>query len=190
MALESLVEEIRGCRVCAAELPLGPRPVLNVAAGATVAVIGQAPGTRVHDRGVPWDDASGDHLREWLGVDKATFLDPHRFAIIPMGFCYPGKRKGGDAPPRPECAPLWHQRLMDDLPSLHVTLLIGMYAQNFYLGASRKKTLTETVRAAHEYLPKFLPLPHPSWRSKIWMKKNPWFATDILPLLRGAVTPK
>ena len=136
---------------------------------------------------MPWDDASGDHLREWLGVDRDTFLNPDQFAIVPMGFCYPGKKKGGDAPPRPECAPLWHPRLFKSIPNVSMTLLVGQYAQAFYLGKQRKKTLTETVRAFDSYLPRWFPLPHPSWRSKIWMQKNPWFAADALPALRQRV---
>jgi len=185
--LRSLLTEIRACTVCSEHLPLGPRPVLSVASNARVAIIGQAPGTKVHESGVPWQDASGDHLREWLGVDSAEFLDPNRFAILPMGFCYPGKKKGGDAPPRPECAPLWHPPLIESLPNLTLTLLIGQYAQAHYLGKRRKRTLTETVRAFEEYGPRLFPLPHPSWRSKIWMKKNPWFAADALPALRARV---
>jgi uracil-DNA glycosylase len=154
---------------------------------ASIVIIGQAPGTRVHASGIPWDDASGDHLREWLGVDSATFYDPDVFAIVPMGFCYPGKRKGGDAPPRPECAPLWHARILEQLPEDRLVLLVGQYAQQHYLGRARKKTLTATVAAWQDYLPRFLPTPHPSWRSKLWMAKNPWFAEEVLPALRDQV---
>jgi uracil-DNA glycosylase len=183
VTLETLLAEVRGCQVCEG-LPLGPRPVVQVGANARVVLIGQAPGTRVHASGVPWDDPSGDHLREWLGVDRATFYNPDRFAILPMGFCYPGKKKGGDAPPRPECAPLWHARLLGELPKERLLVLIGQYAQAHYLGPRRKRTLTETVRAWTDYLPGAIPLPHPSWRSKLWMKKNPWFADAVLPELR------
>jgi uracil-DNA glycosylase len=187
-ALAKLITEIRGCTVCAEHLPLGPRPILAAGAMARVAIVGQAPGTRVHESGVPWDDDSGDHLRSWLDIDRDTFLDAGNFAIIPMGFCYPGKKKGGDAPPRPECAPLWHERLFAHLPRLSLTLLVGQYAQAFYLDRRRRKTLTETVRAFDEYLPDFFPLPHPSWRSRIWVKKNPWFESDALPVLRERVS--
>ena len=187
-ALRTLIGEIRRCTVCAEHLPLGPRPILAAGPKARVAIVGQAPGTRVHESGVPWDDDSGDHLRSWLDVDRDTFLDADNFAIVPMGFCYPGKKKGGDAPPRPECAPLWHDRLFEHLPRLSLTLLVGQYAQAFYLDRRRKKTLTETVRAFDEYLPDYFPLPHPSWRSRIWVKKNPWFESDALPVLRERVS--
>jgi len=179
------MEEVRACRICAAVLPLGPRPVLRTHPGARIVIIGQAPGTRVHESGVPWDDASGDHLREWLGVDRQTFDDP-RFAILPMGFCYPGKAGGGDAPPRPECAPTWHQPLLDALPDVQLTLLVGTYAQAHYL-PERRRTLTETVQVFREFAPAVFPLPHPSWRSKAWMKRNPWFAAEVLPELRAQV---
>jgi len=186
--MKALLDEVRGCTVCQEHLPLGPRPVVSVSPRSRIAVIGQAPGTKVHASGVPWDDASGDHLRLWLGVDKPAFMDPECFAILPMGFCYPGEKKGGDAPPRPECAPLWHPVILNRLPNLSVTLLIGQYAQAFYLGKRRKKTLTATVRAYQEYGPAIIPLPHPSWRSKLWMAKNPWFEAEVLPVLRAAVS--
>ena len=185
--LDLLLANARACTVCSAHLPLVPRPVLAAHVDSRIAVIGQAPGTRVQETGVPWDDDSGAHLQEWLGVDRATFMDPKRFAILPMGFCYPGKRKGGDAPPRPECAPLWHPPILDALPNVRLTLLIGQYAQKHYLGKNRKKTLTTTVESYKQYLPTLFPLPHPSWRSQIWMKKNPWFETDVLPVLRSRV---
>lgn len=184
--LDGLAADVRACRICADHLPLGPRPVFRVAPGARIAVIGQAPGTRVHESGVPWDDASGDHLRAWLGVDSATFDRPE-FAILPMGFCYPGRKGGGDAPPRPECAPTWHASLLSLMPSIELTLLVGMYAQRTYLGRRRKRTLTDTVRGHADYAPEYLPLPHPSWRSRHWMARNPWFETDVLPLLRTRV---
>ncbi|MFK8002168.1 MAG: uracil-DNA glycosylase family protein [Polyangiales bacterium] len=185
--LRSTLKQVRACEVCAEALPLGPRPVVQVGARAKVIIIGQAPGTKVHESGVPWDDASGDHLREWLGVTKDDFYDKKRFSILPMGFCYPGVKGGGDAPPRPECAPLWHERLLEFAPKDSLLLLVGMYAQKHYLGKARKKTLTGTVRAAGEYLPRSFPLPHPSWRSKHWMKKNPWFASSILPSLQKEI---
>ena len=153
-------------------------------------VIGQAPGTKVHESGVPWDDASGDHLREWLGIGKDLFYDRQTLAIVPMGFCYPGRKGSGDAPPRPECAPQWHERLLGQLPNDALILLVGQYAQKHYLGRTRKKSLTETVKAFDEYLPKYFVLPHPSWRSKLWMKKNTWFAERVLPSLQKAVADR
>lgn len=186
--LASLLADARACTVCREHLPMVPRPVLAADAESRIAVIGQAPGTRVQETGVPWDDDSGAHLQTWLGVDRATFMDTSRFAILPMGFCYPGKKKGGDAPPRPECAPLWHPPILEALPKVRLTLLIGQYAQKHYLGKDRKKTLTATVQAYEQYLPTLFPLPHPSWRSRIWMKKNPWFETEVLPVLRHHVT--
>ena len=182
-----LLKEIRACAVCEEFLPLGPRPIVSVARSSRILVIGQAPGTRVHQSGVPWDDDSGEHLREWLGVDARCFRDTKTFGIVPMGFCYPGKGKSGDLPPRPECAPLWHPSIARALPKVTLTLLIGSYAQKHYLDKRRKKTLTATVRAFAEYLPLELPLPHPSWRSRIWMKKNPCFETELLPVLRKRV---
>ncbi|MEX0922303.1 MAG: uracil-DNA glycosylase family protein [Rhodovibrionaceae bacterium] len=184
--LAALLAEIRSCRLCAERLPLGPRPILRAARSARVLLVGQAPGTKVHETGVPWNDASGRRLREWMDVDEATFYDENRLAIVPMGFCYPGRDpRGGDNPPRPECAPLWHPPLLAALPRLELTLLIGSYAQARYLGRARKKTMTETVRAWRGYTPDFLPLPHPSWRNTAWLKKNPWFAEEVLPFLRG-----
>lgn len=179
-----LHEAIRACTVCS-DLPLGPRPVFRAPATARIAIIGQAPGTKVHASGVPWQDPSGEHLCEWLGIPHSDLIDSGRFAILPMGFCYPGKKGQGDAPPRPECAPRWHERLLSDLPSCDLRLLIGQYAQKYYLGKRRKRTLTETVRSFEEYAPLDFPLPHPSWRSRNWIKKNPWFETDVLPALRA-----
>lgn len=188
-ALSALLKKVRACTHCTKHLPLGPRPIVSIAPSATVLIIGQAPGTKVHESGVPWDDKSGDRLREWLAVDKDTFYDENRIAIMPMGFCYPGVQKsGGDAPPRPECAPLWHDELRAHLPNIKLTLLIGMYAQAYYLGKRRKKTMTDTVKAWPEYQPDgLLPMPHPSWRSTGWLKKNQWFEKDVLPVLRQAM---
>lgn len=182
-----LLEEIRNCDVCAGHLPLGPRPVLNFSSQSGIAIIGQAPGRKVHESGVPWDDPSGDRLRQWLGVTKEEFYDPDNFAIVPMGFCYPGKGKSGDLPPRPECAPLWHPRIFGGDVNARLTLLVGSYSQAFYLGDSAGATLTETVRNYGEFLPEYLPLPHPSPRNNIWMKKNPWFEEEVLPVLMGSV---
>jgi len=187
LSLLGLQREIAACRICAESLPLGPRPVVQFAATSRIAIVGQAPGTRVHASGVPWEDDSGDHLREWLGVDRAQFYDPSVFALVPMGFCYPGKAAGGDAPPRPECAPQWHEPVLRSLVGQPLLLLAGQYAQRYYLGRERKATLTATVQAFEDYLPRFLPVPHPSWRSKLWMAKNAWFAERLLPRLRALV---
>ena len=189
-ALEALVHEVRGCTLCAAELPLGPRPIVSLPRQARILVIGQAPGTAVHASGVAWDDPSGDHLREWMGVSRELFYASKRIAIMPMGFCYPGRKNGGDAPPRPECAPQWHDRIREALPAVRLTMLIGRYAQQYYLrgdGGRGVASVTETVRSFRDYAPERLPLPHPSWRSKIWMAKNPWFEKELLPELRRAV---
>ena len=185
---QALLAEVRACTRCAAELPLGPRPVLKARDSARLLIIGQAPGTKVHESGIPWDDPSGDRLRDWLQVDKDTFYDEGRIAIVPMGFCYPGRAKsGGDAPPRPECAPLWHQPVLAALPNIELTMLVGTYAQAHYLGKRRQKTMTETVRSWRDYGPDILPTPHPSWRTTGWQKKNPWFEEDVLPALRERV---
>ncbi len=185
--LERLLARVRACRVCEAHLPLGANPVLQIGATARLLIIGQAPGTRVHASGIPWDDASGERLRDWLGLDRAAFYDRSRVAIMPMGFCYPGRGVGGDLPPRPECAPLWHDSLLALLPDIGLTLLIGQYAQRRYLGAARQTSLTETVRAFEEYLPDYLPLPHPSPRNTAWFKRHPWFEKELLPVLRRRV---
>lgn len=183
--LNALLREVRACRLCEAELPLGPRPVLRARSSARLLIVGQAPGTRVHETGIPWNDPSGDRLREWMAVDRDAFYDDARIAIVPMGFCYPGNdARGGDKPPRPECAPTWHTRVLEGLPEIRLTLLVGLYAQRHYLGERRKESLTETVRAWREFSPCYLPLPHPSWRNTAWLKKNPWFKAEILPYLR------
>ena len=185
--LEQLLRDIRACRLCEAHLPLGPNPVLRAGADARLLIVGQAPGTRVHASGIPWDDASGRRLREWLQMDEATFYDEQRVAIVPMGFCYPGKAGAGDAPPRPECRATWHPRLLPLLPQVGLTLLIGQYAQAWFLGSRRKPSLGETVRAWREYMPTHLPLPHPSPRNVAWFKANPWFDAEVLPALRERV---
>jgi uracil-DNA glycosylase len=185
--LDALLSEIRACRLCEAHLPLGPRPVLRASATSRLLIVGQAPGTKVHASGIPWDDASGKRLREWLGMNADTFYDASRIAIVPMGFCYPGKSGSGDAPPRPECRATWHPRLLPLLENVRLTLLIGQYAQDYFLGKRRKATLTETVAAWREYMPKHLPLPHPSPRNVGWFKANPWFEADVVPALRERV---
>jgi uracil-DNA glycosylase len=197
-ALDRLVAEIRGCRLCA-ESPAGaplahaPRPVLRVSRTARLAVVGQAPGTRVHASGVPFSDPSGRRLRDWMGVSEDEFYDESRIAIVPMGFCFPGlDAAGGDLPPRRECAPLWRPRLFPLLPQLELVLLVGLYAQRWHLGADARGSLGETVGAWREILarpgkPRFLPLPHPSWRNNTWLKKNPWFEAELVPVLRREV---
>lgn len=185
--LEELRREVSVCRVCAEALPHEPRPVMRLERTAKVIVIGQAPGAKVHESGVPWNDDSGERLLEWLDVTRAEFEDASVFGIVPMGFCWPGRRKGGDLPPRPECAPLWHPRLLAGLAEDRLTLLVGSYAQKYYLGKRAQSSLTATVGAFESYLPTALPLPHPAWRSRLWMKKNPWFRKDVLPRLRSEV---
>jgi uracil-DNA glycosylase len=185
--LDALLREIRACRLCEAHLPLGPRPVLAASTNARLLILSQAPGKRVHETGIAWNDASGRRLREWLQVDEATFYDAQRVAIVPMGFCYPGRAGSGDAPPRPECRATWHPRLLPLLRGVEFTLSIGQYAQAWRLGARRKATLTETVRAWREYLPDNMPLPHPSPRNVGWFKANPWFESEVLPALRERV---
>ena len=187
-ALALVEKEARACDRCATDLPLGPRPVFRISATARLLIVGQAPGTKVHESGIPWNDASGDRLRDWLQLDRDTFYDESRIAIVPMGFCYPGvDARGGDRPPRPECAPLWHPKLLPLMPAIELTLLVGLYAQRRYLGKQRQASLTETVHAFRDYGPAYMPLPHPSWRNTAWLKKNPWFERDLLPVLRRRV---
>ena len=185
--LDTLLARIDRCRLCASSMPHTPRPVLRAHADARLLVVGQAPGRKVHESGVPWDDASGRRLREWMGIDSDTFYDASRVAIVPMGFCYPGKAGSGDAPPRPECRATWHPQLLPLLPNVELTLLIGQYAQAHFLGRRRKGSLTATMRAWREYLPRHLPLPHPSPRNVAWFKANPWFEGEVLPTLRERV---
>ena len=186
-SLDSLLTAVRQCRACANQLPLGPRPVLRAAQSARLLIVGQAPGLRVHRSGIPWDDASGKTLRAWMGIDADLFYDESRIAIIPVGYCYPGRGKGGDLPPRKECAQLWLAQLLAHLPRIELTLLIGLHAQQRFLGKRRKATLTQTVRAWREYQPAYLPLPHPSARNTPWFQRNPWFKTELLPALRARV---
>lgn len=185
--LDALLSEIRACRRCEKHLPLGPRPILRVSSTARILLVGQAPGRRVHETGIPWNDPSGDRLRQWLQMSREQFYDERHLAIMPAGLCFPGSGPRGDAPPRPECAPLWHPRMLALLPQIQLTILIGQYAQAYYLGARRKKTLRETVLAYQEYLPRFLPLPHPSPRNQLWLKQNPWFEQEVVPLLKVQV---
>ncbi len=185
--LNDLLADVRACRVCEEHLDHGPRPVLQVGRKARIVIIGQAPGRRVHESGVPWDDPSGRTLRSWLGLSDEQFYDPDVVALVPMGFCYPGSAKSGDKPPRPECAPLWHERVLEQLPEDRLDLIIGMYAQKRYV-TDRKPTLTETVANWASYLPGQAVLPHPSPRNQHWLRKNPWFESEALPAIRSRVS--
>lgn len=185
--MEDLLHTIKQCTICSDDLPLGPRPIATAHPKSKIVIIGQAPGTKVHNSGIPWDDASGKQLRKWLNVSDEVFYDTTKFAIIPMGFCYPGRGKSGDLPPRPECAPQWHELLFNKMPNVELLILIGMYAQKYYLMRNAKKTLTETVANYKDYLPKHFPLPHPSPRNGFWLTKNPWFDKEIVPELRKRI---
>lgn len=185
--MKKLISEILACSVCKSFLPNPPGPIFSVSEDSKILIIGQAPGQKVHDSGIPWDDQSGNELRRWLGVDKEQFYDTTLFGLMPMGFCYPGKSSTGDLPPRAECAPLWHHQLLTKMKYVKLTLLIGQYSQKFYLGHKFKPTLTENVKNYHEFLPEYLPLVHPSPRNKIWQKKNPWFEKHVIPELRNIV---
>lgn len=185
--MDTLLQEIRQCKLCRDELPHEPRPVLAAHTKSKVVIIGQAPGAVVNRTGVPWDDKSGENLRGWLGVDPTTFYNPEKIALVPMGFCYPGKGKSGDLPPMPLCAPTWHSEILGKMKEVRLILLIGQYAQAYYLGDHAHSTLTETVRCFEDYLPKYFVLPHPSPRNNIWRAKNPWFDERILPSLRNKI---
>jgi uracil-DNA glycosylase len=185
--LETLLEAVRACRACEAHLPLGPRPVVQAGIGARILVVGQAPGARVHASGIPWDDPSGVRLRSWMGIDEATFYDPGQVAIIPMGYCYPGRGAGGDNPPRRECAELWLTPLLEMLPDIELTLLIGQYAQRHFLRGRRRSSLTATVQAWRDYAPAYFPLPHPSPRNQPWFARHPWLEAELVPELRRRV---
>lgn len=188
MMLPRLLNDIHACTHCARDLPFTPRPVLQAHTLARLRIVGQAPGKKVHETGIPWDDKSGERLRQWLGITSEIFYNAQKIAIIPMGFCYPGKAKSGDQPPRPECASRWHTQLNAYLPDIRLTLLIGQYAQAYYLGNLRKTTLTDTVKAWEEYLPLgYLPLVHPSPRNHIWLKKNPWFEKELVPEIQKKI---
>lgn len=182
-----LLEDIRRCRHCAPLLPHEPKPVLNFSPRSRILLAGQAPGRKVHASGLPWDDASGERLRDWLGVSAEEFYNPEKFAVVPMGFCYPGKGSSGDLPPRPECAALWLEKILRSLKHRELTILVGQYAQAYFLREGQKATLTENVRSFEEYLPHFLVMPHPSPRNNIWLKKNPWFERRNLPFMRKIV---
>jgi len=186
-SLDALLAEVRACRACEADLPLGARPVLQAHASASLLVVGQAPGRRVHDTGIPWNDASGRRLRDWMGVSEAMFYDATRIAIVPMAYCYPGRGSGGDLPPRRKCAELWLSHLLARLPRIELTLLIGHHSQRHFLGPRRKPTLADTVSAWREYAPRYLPLPHPSPRNQPWLVRHPWFEHEVLGALRARV---
>lgn len=186
-SLDALLVAVRSCRACEAHLPRGPRPVLQAGVAARILIIGQAPGLRVHASGIPWDDPSGERLRSWMGIDKDVFYDELRIAIIPMGYCYPGKGKSGDMPPRRECEKLWLDHLLAKLPGIELTLLIGQYAQRRFLANRCQPSLTDTVRAWRDYAPQYIPLPHPSARNQPWFKRNPWFEQELIPVLRARI---
>jgi len=185
--MKILLNSITSCTECVPHLPLGPRPVIRLHPESKLIIIGQAPGIRVHETGIPWNDKSGDNLRNWMGISDKKFYNVKFASIIPMGFCYPGKGVSGDLPPRKECAPLWHQTLLNEMKSVKLILLIGSYAQQYYLKDRMKRTLTETVRNYESYLPEYFVLPHPSPRNNIWMAKNAWFQDDVLPQLKNII---
>jgi uracil-DNA glycosylase len=185
--LESLLEAVRACRACEAALPLGPRPILRASGSARILVVGQAPGVRVHRTGIPWDDPSGARLRSWMGIGEDVFYDESRIAIIPMGYCYPGRGKGGDLPPRRECARLWLDALLEKLPMVELTLLVGQHAQRHFLGRRRKPSLADTVASWRDYGPAFIPLPHPSPRNTPWFQRHPAFERELLPGLKQRI---
>ena len=185
-SLTNLISEVQACTICKAHLPLGPRPVIQIHPSAKILIAGQAPGTRVHQSGIPFDDPSGNRLREWLGITSEVFYDPKQIAILAMGFCYPGTGKSGDLPPRPECAPAWRHQLVDHLNHLEITLAIGQYAQTYYF--DKKKSVTEQVKAWQDHWPTLIPLPHPSPRNNLWLKQNPWFEIEVLPALQKQIS--
>ena len=186
-SLNGLVTEVRACTICEPHLPNGVRPVLQVNSDAKILIPGQAPGRRVHATGIPFDDPSGDRLRDWMGVTREQFYNPQLFAIVPMGFCYPGTGNSGDLPPRPECAATWRARLLRQLPRIETTLVIGKYAHDYHFGKSNL-TVTRLVENWQQHWPRRLPLPHPSPRNNIWLKKNPWFETKVVPVIRARIT--
>lgn len=185
--MELLLKNIKQCDICKSHLPLGPKPVVTANKNSKIVIIGQAPGTKVHASGIPWDDQSGKKLRQWLNVSNKEFYNTKNFAIVPMGFCYPGKGKTGDLPPRPECAKQWHEKILETMPNVKLIILIGAYAQKYYLKDKAKKTLTDTVSDYKNYLPKYFPIPHPSPTNRFWRSKNPWFEDTIVPELQDYI---
>jgi uracil-DNA glycosylase len=191
--MEKLLAEIRKCSVCKNHLPNKPRPIIQASTKSKILIIGQAPGQKVQDSGMPWDDKSGDELRRWLNVSKEQFYDTSLFALMPMGFCYPGKGTSGDLPPRPECAPLWHGNVLSQLKNIKLTILIGQYSQKYYLGRDFNPSITENIKNYKKFMPTYLPLVHPSPRNRIWQTKNPWFEKEVIPVLRekvGKIMPR
>lgn len=186
--LQHLTNKILACTLCEKHLPFAPNPIVRPSRAAKILIIGQAPGVKVHETSLSWNDASGNKLREWMAVEREQFYDVKKIAIMPMGFCYPGKGKSGDLPPRPECAAQWHADLLQLMPQIELVLLIGMYAQKYYLAKRRKINLTETVKAWQEYSPRYLPMPHPSPRNKLWLKNNAWFERNVVPHLQTRVS--
>ena len=189
--LSALLSEVRACTLCAHELPLGPRPVVQAGRRARILVVGQAPGTKVHVTGIPFNDPSGDRLRAWMGIDRDTFYDADQIALLPMAFCYPGRGKSGDLPPPPRCAQTWRAKLMRELPNIELTIVLGQYAQSWHLpadeSAARGKTLTDTVLAWRQFIPEQVPVPHPSPRNNLWLRRNPWFEIEVIPWLQRRV---
>lgn len=185
--MDRLIQQILGCEICHESLPNWPKPILQAHLESKILLIGQAPGQKVHDSGVPWDDRSGDELIRWLGIGKEQFYNRRLIALVPMGFCYPGRGTSGDLSPRPECAPAWHKQLLAAMKQIRLTLLIGSYAQSYYLGDKCKPTLTETVKEFRTFLPEFIPLVHPSPRNRIWQKRNPWFECEVVPFLQKSI---
>jgi len=186
-ALQSIANDVSQCTLCEAHLPLGPRPVIQVGASSKILIAGQAPGIRVHQSGIPFNDPSGDRLRQWMGINKDVFYDSENVSILPMGFCYPGSGKSGDLPPRVECADKWRKQLIDSLPNIELVLVIGAYAQKWHMPELKKQSLTKTVMQWDEYWPSILPMPHPSPRNNIWLKKNPWFENNVVPTLQERI---
>jgi uracil-DNA glycosylase len=186
-ALDDLLAEVRACRACASQLPLGPRPVLQAGRAARILIVGQAPGARVHASGIPWSDRSGERLRDWMGIDAETFYDEAKVALVPIGLCYPGRGASGDLPPRRECAPLWLDRVLAQLPGIKLTMLVGRHAQAHFLRGCASRTVTSNTTAWRTHAPGVIPLPHPSPRNIAWFKANPWFDDELLPVLRRAV---
>ncbi|AOY87343.1 uracil-DNA glycosylase [Marinobacter salinus] len=187
LSFDELVRRVRACRICADALPLGPRPVIQLSEASRILVVGQAPGRKVHETGLPFNDPSGDRLRQWMGVTRDTFYDEQKMAILPMGFCYPGTGKSGDLPPRPECAPAWRVALLERLPDISLTLVIGQYAHAWHLPHG-VRSVTENVRNWQDYWPNVLPMPHPSPRNNLWLRRNPWFEEEVIPVLRARIS--
>jgi uracil-DNA glycosylase len=185
--MDELLSQIRKCRECERHLEFGVNPIIAASPKSRIIIIGQAPGRIVHNTSIPWNDKSGDNLRNWMGIEKEIFYNPDMIALMPMGFCYPGKGRSGDLPPRLECAPLWHDKLLAMMPEAKLILLVGQYAQDYYLGDKAKNSLTENVQHFRSFLPKYFPLPHPSPRNNIWQKRNAWFVSGVLPELKKRV---